>query len=429
MKNKDQLVKILRSEVKPALGCTGPVLIALSTAVSRDAVGGTPRNVKLLLDKDSYIKNTAVGIPGIDARGIPIAAALGAMVGDASAELEVLRKVTSANAEKAKAFLANVKVDIKWNFNGIGLYVESWVETERGTGHSLIAKNHTNIVFAEANGNLIKGTYPSSFSEIVDDSHDPIRQYTVQELFEFSASAPIKELSFLRDAVTLNKNLSAWGLHVHAGEDFGNAILNIPFSNPILRAKSLTAAASDARMAGESASAMSCATSGNVGITASLPLISMAEELGSDEIALLRSIAFSFLLTIQIKSYIGRYSAFCACAIAASIGVAGGMTMLLGGNAHQCGAAIRNVIGSTLGVLCDGAKHGCALKLSTGAGAAIESAYLAMSGSAIRGGDGVVCKTADETIRLMGKMAHEGMKEADEKMCRLIYERDQADHL
>lgn len=139
---------------------------------------------------------------------------------------------------------------------------------------------------------------------------------------------------------------------------------------------------------------------------------------------MLRAIALSFLLTIQLKSVIGRYSAFCACAIASSIGIAGGMVLLLGGTAKQADGAIRSVVGSTLGVLCDGAKHGCALKLSVAAEAAIESAYLAMQGCAIRGGDGFVCETADETIRLAGRMAREGLGYADETMCRLIFERD-----
>jgi L-cysteine desulfidase len=418
------LKDLLRAEVKPALGCTGPVLMAFAAAVSRNAVGGTPLKVRILLDRDTYIKNCAVGIPGIDARGIPIAAALGVIAGDASAGMEVLRKVRPEDAAAAKEFLPRVSVDIKWDFNGIGLYVESWVETDRGIGHSLVAKTHTNVVFIEKNGRLVDGAYPADFTEAVDHSGDAIRNYTVSDLFAFAATRPLADLAFIREAIAMNTALAEHGLKTGAGENFGNHLLQLPFPTPVQKAKSLAAAAADARMAGEALPAMSCATSGNVGITASLPLISMARDLHSSEEALIRALAFSFLLTIQIKSYIGRYSAFCACAIAASIGVAGGMVLLLGGTARQSGDAIRSIIGSTLGVLCDGAKHGCALKLSTGTGAAIESAYLAMAGAAIRANDGFVCADVDDTIRLMGRMAHEGETEADEMMCRLIFERD-----
>jgi L-cysteine desulfidase len=424
MRQDNALMDLLRAEIKPALGCTGPVLMAFAAAVSRSAVGGKPVRARILLDKDTYIKNCAVGIPGIDARGIPFAAALGVIAGDSAAGMEVLHGVKPGDSARAKEFLSNVSVDIKWDFDGIGLYVESWVETDKGAGHSLVAKTHTNVVFVEVNGRLVQGAYPGSFTEAVDHSGDLIRTYTVEDLFHFASTTPLEELAFIREAIAMNTALAEHGLKTGAGENFGNHLLEVPFTTPIQKAKSLAAAASDARMAGEALPAMSCATSGNVGITASLPLISMAGDLGKPEEALIRALAFSFLLTIQIKSYIGRYSAFCACAIAASIGVAGGMVLLLGGNARQSGDAIRSIIGSTLGVVCDGAKHGCALKLSTGAGAAIESAYLAMAGTAIRANDGFVCESVDDTIRIMGRMAHEGEAEADEMMCRLIFERD-----
>ncbi|MDR2075853.1 MAG: L-serine ammonia-lyase, iron-sulfur-dependent, subunit alpha [Desulfovibrio sp.] len=424
MFHDNTLMDLLRAEVKPALGCTGPVLMAFAAAVSRNAVGGKPLRARILLDKDTYIKNCAVGIPGIDARGIPIAAALGLIAGDASAGMEVLRDVKPEDAARAKEFLPRIAVDIKWDFKGIGLYVETWVETDRGLGHSLVAKTHTQVVFTEVNGKLVSGEYPADFTEVVDHSGDAVRRYTVRDFFAFASARPMEDLAFLREAIAMNTALAEHGLKTGAGENFGNFLLQVPFATPVQKAKSLAAAAADARMAGEVLPAMSCATSGNVGITASLPLISMARDLRLSEETLLRALAFSFLLTIQIKSYIGRYSAFCACAIAASIGIAGGMVLLLGGNARQSGDAIRNIIGSTLGVLCDGAKHGCALKLSTGAGAAIESAYLAMSGAAIRANDGFVCEDVDDTIRLMGRMAHEGEAEADKMMCRLIFERD-----
>lgn len=425
VRKMSQLLDILRSEVKPALGCTGPVAVAFAVAVAKDAVGGTPRNVRVLMDKDTYVKNCAVGIPGIDMRGIPVASALGAVAGDSEAGLEVLKKVKLDDAEKAKALLPYVSIDIKWDFNGVGLFIETWVETDRGTGHALVAKKHDQVIFTEVNGKLVSGAYPSSFGEVTDETRDPIRSYSIEDIRTFALNEPLENLLFLREAVALNMALAEQGLQEGLGEKFGCGFSGIPLKGGVLKAKSMAASAADARMSGKSLPAMSCATSGNVGITASVPLVVMARELGTSEEKMLRAIAVSFLLTIQIKSYIGRYSALCACAIASSIGVTAGMVLLLGGGANQTDGAIRSVIGSTLGVLCDGAKHGCALKLSVAAGAAIDSAFLAMQGASIRSGDGFVCETADETIRLMGRMAREGLGKADETMCRLIFERDQ----
>lgn len=420
-----KLLELLHAEVKPALGCTGPVAIALAVAVARDAVGGTPLKVRVLMDKDTYVKSTAVGIPGVAIRGIHASAAVGVVAGVSEAGLEVLKDVSPKDEEKAKAFLPKTQVDINWDFEGLGLYIEAWVETDRGVGHALVAKTHSNVVFVESNGELIKGRYPEGFEQEIDQSDDLIRRFSVEDLRKFAISEPLENLLFLREAVKMNMDLAKQGFAEGIGENFGNAFSKIPGDSPVQKAKRMAASASDARMSGEDFPAMSCATSGNVGITASVPLIVMAEELNVSEEKMLRALALSFLLTVQIKSYIGRYSAFCACAIASSIGIAAGMVLLLGGEAQQTDDAIRSVIGSTLGVLCDGAKHGCAMKLAVAAGVAIKSAYLAMYDSAIRGGDGVVCNTADETIALMGKMARKGMAEADLTMCQLIYERDQ----
>jgi len=287
----DALMNLLRSELKPALGCTGPVLMAFAAAVSRNAVGGAPIKAKILLDKDTYIKNCAVGIPGIDARGIPIAAALGVIAGDASAGMEVLRNVRPEDSAKAKEFLTKVAVDIKWDFDGIGLYVESWVETDKGVGHSLVAKTHTNVVFVEVDGKLVQGAYPESFTEAVDHSSDLIRQYTEEDLYNFASTRPLEDMAFIRESVAMNTALAEHGLRTGAGENFGNYLLKVPFVTPIQKAKSLAAAAADARMAGEVLPAMSCATSGNVGITASLPLISMARDLEKSEEELIISAA------------------------------------------------------------------------------------------------------------------------------------------
>lgn len=191
-----------------------------------------------------------------------------------------------------------------------------------------------------------------------------------------------------------------------------------------MRAKALAAAASDARMAGVPMSAMSCGGSGNVGITASVPLMEIARDQGSDNERLLRAVALSYLLTIMGKAHIGRLSPICACAIVASMGIAGGSCYLMGGNAAQVEHAVDNLIGSIGGVLCDGAKYGCALKLAAGVGVGLESAMLALRDVFIPAGNGVVGKTADDTLALLGTLASPGMLREDELLCRAMMERE-----
>lgn len=422
----EEILAILRKEVKPALGCTGPTSVSFAVSAAREAVGGRPKSVKVLVDRDTYKNSVAVGIPGTSERGLDIAAALGAINGDAKAGLEVLKNIKPEDEDLAKQFsLECTKVEIKWDYDAVGLFIEAFVETERGIGHAIVVKTHTNLILQEANGKVIYQVREEDRETVLDSSADPIRKYTVKDFYDFSREVGIKELEFIDEAVEMNRKLALAGLNNNLGACFGAAFNNFQ-GNPIyLKAKALTAAASDARMAGEDLPAMSCASSGNVGITASLPLLVLSEELKKDKEELLRAVALSFLLTIYLKSHIGRLSAMCACAIAASLGVTAGSVYLLGGDYRQVEMAIQNVVGSICGIICDGAKLGCALKLSMAAGVAIESAYLAIKDVAIPARDGLVFDTADETIAAVGKIAVKGMIDTDKVVCQLIINREQ----
>jgi L-cysteine desulfidase len=422
-----ELLSILKQEVKPALGCTGPTSVAFAVSVARAAVGGVAHSVKVIVDRDTYKNSVSVGMPGTSKRGLVIASALGALYGDSTAGLEVLREVKVENESKAERFAENsVRVEIKWDDEGIGLYIEASVETEKGTGRAIVAKTHANVILEEANGVILKEAPAVSKQELLDHSKDPIRKYTVRDFYAFSRSLPIEQLGFLQDAIAMNLALAEKGLHENLGIGYGPALGRIPGDPAMVRAKALAASAADLRMAGFNYPAMSCASSGNVGIAASLPLVAVAEANGSSEAELLRAVCLSFLLTIYVKSHIGRLSAMCACAIAASLGVTAGTTLLLGGDLAQLEAAIGNVAGSIGGVICDGAKSGCALKLATAAGVAIEAAYLARLGTAIPPNDGIVCATADETIALLGVIASRGMVETDRTLCQAIIGREKA---
>ncbi len=427
---KEELLSILKSEVKPALGCTGPISVSYAASVAKDAVGGKVKKVRLIVDRDTYKNSIAVGIPGISERGVVIAAALGAVCGRSEAKLEVLKDVTSQDERDAKKLVDDGKVELKidWDVKGVGLYIEVFAETENGIGHSIVAKTHTNVILIESNGKVLFRNSENDINTVLDEEKDLINKYTVKDFYEFSKEVPIDKLEFLKEAIDLNKNLSTVGLEENLGKGFGNAYLRVKEGNNIyMKAKAATAAAADARMAGENLSAMSCASSGNVGITASIPLCVIAQEQGISEELLLRALSLSFLLTIFIKNQIGRLSAMCACAIAASIGVGAGVVVLSKGSFEEVEGTIKNIVGSIGGIICDGAKLGCALKLSNAIGTAIESAYLAMEGVSIPSGDGLVCDSADETLRMLGRIARYGMIDTDKTVCKEIIQREGAE--
>jgi L-cysteine desulfidase len=420
-----ELLSILNQEVKPALGCTGPTSVAFAVSVARAAIGGAPRSVNVIVDRDTYKNSVSVGMPGTSKRGLVIASALGALYGDSTAGLEVLHNVKVENESKAELFAQNsVQVEIKWDYEGIGLYIEAFVETEKGIGRAIVAKTHANVILEEANGKILKEAPELPKQGLFDHANDPIRKYRVRDFHAFSRNVAIEQLAFLKDAIAMNLSLAEKGLHENLGIGYGPALGRIPGDPAIVRAKALAASAADLRMAGVNCPAMSCASSGNVGIAASLPLVAVAEANSSSEEELLRAVCLSFLLTIYVKSHIGRLSAMCACAIAASLGVTAGTTMMLGGDLTHIEAAIGNVAGSIGGVICDGAKSGCALKLATAAGVAIEAAYLSRMGVAIPGNDGIVSSTADETIALLGVIASCGMVETDRTLCQAIIGRE-----
>lgn len=422
---KKTLLEILHDEVKPALGCTGPISVAFATAEARRIIGGTPKSIKIIVDMNTYKNSIAVVTPGTPFRGVLEPACVGAFYGNAEKGMEVLKDMISPDEDFIRKFaIENAEVDIKWDYHGMGLYIDAVIETELGIGHAIVAKEHDRVVLREKNGEII---YKDETFKLEDDSFDsrlPIRDYSVKEIYDFANNVPINEIEFLNTAIEMNMKLSNAGMNEDMGSNFGKAISKLPGEKVYIKAKSLAAAASDARMAGKNLPAMSCAKSGNVGIAASLPLIPVAESLGCSRDKLIRAICVSYLMTIYLKSHIGRLSAMCACAIAASIGVGTGCCLLMGMKINDVSRVIHNIIGSIGGTVCDGAKFGCALKLSSAAGIAIESSRIVENDCYIANGDGLICYDVDETIAMLGRIAAPGMVSANEYMSNEIIKRE-----
>ncbi len=423
--DKVDLLTILKSEVKPALGCTGPISVALATTAAKDVIGGVPERIELIVDKDTYKNSISVATPNTPYYGIVEPACIAVMFGVSAYGLEVLKDVPGdvdwASIEEFA--LKNCQVTIRKD-KGMGVYIDARVFTDKGIGHALVAQKHDKIVLLEANGVVQYEDDTYSDADTGFEARYPIRGYRVKDLVMFAQTVPAEELSFLKEALDYNSALTQAGFEKRMGSGFGCGLQTLGSGSYIYKAKAMAAAASDARMAGEPLPAMSCASSGNVGITASVPLICVAEEFGASEEQLLRATTLSYLLTIYGKSLIGRLSPMCACAMVASIGISAAACYLMGGSFEQICNAIGNVVGSTGGVLCDGAKFGCALKLAFGVGSAIESAELAMHDVCIPANTGIVGSDADDTLALLGKIASQGMLDAGVIMCDAFIERE-----
>lgn len=422
--HEDKLTEILCKEVAPALGCTGPTAISFAVAAARELVGGKAKSAKVILDRGSMAKNDDVGIPGTKLLGQDIAVALGAICGDASAGLENLHLVT-AEAEKEACIFAkeNVELSCDWDFDATGIYIDATVVTDRGTGRAIVAKAHTNIVYKEVNGKILLNNIDSGRKHAVNESYDEIRKYRVSDFFNYAKLVSFENIAFLNDAIEMNVKLAKAGINSKFNPGFSEEFKRIGENKTVAYAKSLTSSAAQARMIGFNMPAMSCATSGNVGITGSLPLYAVAVTNNKDRETLIRALSLSYLLTIYVKNHIGRLSAMCACAVAASVGVSAGTAFLLGGNLNVVEQAINNTLSCVFGIVCDGARVTCAYKLACTCGIAIESALFALDNIGVPEKQGVVGGTADETIELMGRVAREGMIETDKVLCKSMYER------
>ena len=361
-------------------------------------------------------KNRDVGIPGTSYTGIEMAAALGALFGDSKAGLEVLKNVKPENEEPAREFAEkSVKIKPQWDVSRTELYAEAVVTTDRGVGRAIIMRTHTNVVLIEANGKTLLSKRLGDAGDGCSDHG--IKKYCLRDFYEFAQNIGLDDIRFLQEAFDLNLTLTDCDFDDEGSMGLGRGYRDLFEDNVIIRAKSLTAAAATARMAGKGLAAMSCATSGNVGITASLPLVAVSDYYQKDQERMLRSLALSYMVTIYIKNLIGRLSALCACAVAASAGVAAGTAFMLGGTFKQVGGAIQNLIPSFFGVVCDGARLACAMKLASAAGVAIECAILALNDITLPGDQGVLGKTADESLAFLGKMGREGMNESNRNLC------------
>ena len=427
-----EIISLIRKEVKPALGCTEPIAVALAVSKSMEIIEEKCcRNDSGWRYSDDYqlsievsgniLKNgMGVGIPGTGMVGLHIASALGAVCGNSSYGLEVLHDLEDKSIARARTLVEAGKVVIGLADTECKLYVKAKVTC--ACGHeacTVIRDDHDRIVETCFDGIILTSTGDgcSETSEVAEQKSTLEYGLTVREIFDFACTVPYKEISFILESRTLNLALAEEGLKGSYGLKVGYAIRlagnKEVFGDDFLSfAMSLTAAASDARMAGCTLAAMSNSGSGNQGITVSMPVIAYSLRYGTKDEQLARALVLSHLIAIHIKGYIGKLSALCGCVIA-STGASCGLVYLRGGDYDQICSAIKNMIGNITGMVCDGAKVGCAMKVASGVSSALQSAVLAREGICISEHDGIIEKDIEKTIQNLGRIGSVGMQHTD----------------
>lgn len=414
---RNQIVALIKREVVPAIGCTEPIAVALCVARATELLGQKPDKIFARLSANILKNAMGVGIPATGMIGLPIAIALGALVGRSEYGLEVLRDVTPEAVEKGRAFIDGGAINISLK-TGISekLYVEIDAYAEEKKATAIIAGGHTRFVYLETDGKVELDCRDASAQAAGDGAcADPV--LSLAKVWEFATESPVEELAFILEAKRLNKAAAERSFEGNYGHRLGKMLRN-DFERKTMgdsvfsRILSYTSAACDARMAGAMIPVMSNSGSGNQGIAATLPVVVYAEDCGADEERTVRALILSHLTAIYIKQSLGKLSALCGCVVAAT-GSSCGITYLMGGGYKEVSYAVKNMIANLTGVICDGAKPSCALKLSSGVSTAVLSALMAMEHECVSSVEGIIDEDVDKSIRNLTDIGRDAMNETD----------------
>ena len=408
---QDQLIALIQDQIRPAVGCTEPGAAAYAAAVAAQTLGETPERLTVSVSRNILKNAMGVGIPGTDMVGLPIAVALGALCGDAGAGLAVLHNITDEDVAQAQKLVDAQGVQVCLSDHPQKLYIDVLAEAGEHNARTVIAGTHTNIIRIEKDGQCISTGDGAEESGAAGGG----AELSLKEIDDFVRSVSSEKLSFLRECINMNSAISQEGLEHPYGLGIGQSIYEtLPENNSEENyALAVTCAAADARMGGCTLPVMSSCGSGNQGLTATLPVIAVARKRGLSEEDTFRALAYSLLVTIHVKQHLGKLSALCACSVGASIGTACALTYLDGGTLQQIGHCVDNVVADVSGVICDGAKAGCALKIATGVSSAFRGSMLAMKNRNASALDGIVGHDPEASVDNLGNLCNTGMLDTD----------------
>lgn len=421
LSERRRIIDLINREVVPAIGCTEPIAVALCTARAAETLGAGPERIAVRLSANILKNAMGVGIPGTGMIGLPIAVALGALIGRSEYRLEVLRDVTPEAVERGREMIGRRCISIGLK-EGVcdKLYIEAEVEAAGHRAVAVIAGGHTDFVFVSRDGEVLfdKRT-PAGCDE--EAGEVPL---TLARVWDFAMTSPVEELRFILETRRLNMAAAERSLAGEYGHCVGRTLRcdrerKVMGDSLFTRILSYTSAACDARMAGAMIPVMSNSGSGNQGIAATLPVAVYADEVHASEEQTIRALALSHLTVIYIKQSLGRLSALCGCVVAAT-GSSCGITYLMGGGYEQAAAAVKNMIANLTGMICDGAKPSCAMKLTSGVSTAVLSAMMAMDGRCVSSVEGIIEEDVDRCIRNLTAIGREGMDETDRLVLRIM---------
>lgn len=420
---EQELLRTLAAEIACTTGCTDPGSVCLAAAAAAHALGCEPQRIEVLVSPNIFKNGVSVGIPGTGRFGLKIAAALGALLDCPEGGLDILSGVSEEMVCRAEAIVAAGAVTVWYEKTPDPLYVKATVYAGDLWAEAEIAQDYSNIISIRKNGAAV---FQREQSEEPEGQY-PFLNHPVQELYDQILATDPSRFLFLLEAAKRNQEAALQGLNnpdmrlgrLLRSRSAGPGCTPLAVTNAV---QAYTAAAGEARMRGMDVTIMAIAGSGNHGITNFVGVLSAAEELGASPEQTAVALAISSMITIYIKSYIKRMTAFCGCGVAAATGMAAAVTYLLGGNYFQAVHAMQTVIGTLGGIFCDGAKNSCAYKLSTAAAMAVQAAYLAMEDCYVPAGEGIIGQTIEQTFANIGRLNNPGMAETDRVMVSIISE-------
>ncbi len=420
-KEKETIIALMHSQVLPALGCTEPMAVALCVAKSKELLGFLPDKINVQLSANVLKNAMGVGIPGTGMVGLPIAIALGAIVGRSELGLEVLKDVDKDALERGKSYISEDRISIGLKEDADDkLYIKVLCESGGHEAEAVIKGSHNNFVYLRRDNDVLLNV--SHTTAIVDNMLEV--NLNLRKVYDFATETDIEELRFILDAKRMNEEAAEDGLRENFGHRLGKTMCS-PLGKGIMgdsifsKILSRTSCACDARMAGAMIPVMSNSGSGNQGICTTMPVVVFAEENHNTEEETIRALIISNLTAIYIKQYLGTLSALCGCVVA-STGSSCGITYLMGGNYEQISFAVKNMIANLTGMICDGAKPSCALKLTTGVSTAVMSAMLAIQNKHVTSAEGIIDEDVDQSIRNLIEIGRRGMDVTDKYVLNIM---------
>ena len=420
---RTNLIDILKAEVKPAVGCTEPVAVALACAKAKELLGEEVVKKKILVSPNVYKNAMCVGIPGTDRLGLKIAVAMGLVGGKSEDGLTLLEGLNEEQVRESERYVDTTPISIEPLDTKEKVVIDVTLEGENNKSRVIIKTKHDNFVFIQQNDlallDQVDGYAEKDEVQTEEKKENIMDNITIQEIVANIEDMDLEDIRFLLDGISMNMDMAKYGLENKIGIGVGRGIKEsieegLLGDGIMTKAMLLTAAASDARMGGAKLPVMSSNGSGNHGLTAILPIVAYAQKYPQSDEKMAKALAISHLITAYVKNFTGRLSAVCGCGVAASTGASAGISWLMDGNINHIYGAIENMIADLSGMICDGAKAGCALKLSSAASAAVQSAVIAKQGYSVPALNGIVGTRVEESIQNLGRVSDKGMQITDE---------------